>query len=140
MRGAAASRAVLLALASLALSGAASGADAPTLAQLVGQKLVVSMSGTTPSASLLARARHGEIGGVLIHGFNFASAAELRATVRSLQRAAAMGGQPKLLIAGGQEGGGGKTIRWTAPRPPPPQLGRRGSTSAARDQGRRTGI
>jgi beta-glucosidase-like glycosyl hydrolase len=129
MRGAATSRrAVLLALATLALSGAASGADAPTLAQLVGQKLVVSMSGTTPSASLLARARHGEIGGVLIHGFNFASAAELRATVRSLQRAAATGGQPKLLIAVDQEGGSVKTIRWIAPTASPPQLGRRGST------------
>ena len=51
----------------------------PTLEQLVGQKLVVSMSGTAPSASLLARARRGDIGGVLVHRFNFASSAQLRA-------------------------------------------------------------
>src|SRR6185503_5375639 len=36
-----------------------SAAAAPTLAQLIGQKLMVKMSGTTPSASLLARARAG---------------------------------------------------------------------------------
>ena len=54
-------------------------AGEPTLEQLVGQKLVVSMTGTTPSASLLARARRGDIGGVLVHRFNFASSAQLRA-------------------------------------------------------------
>src|SRR3954466_5275344 len=136
MRGAATSRrAVLLALATLALSGAASGADAPTLAQMVGQKLIVSMSGTTPSASLLARARHGEIGGVLIHSFNFGSARQLRATVRSLQRAAAAGPQPKLLIAVDQEGGSVKTIPWIAPTLSPSELGRRGSAAAVREQG-----
>ena len=41
-----------------AVGGASPGATAsqPTLAELVGQKLVVSMAGTTPTASLLARA------------------------------------------------------------------------------------
>jgi hypothetical protein len=77
----------------------------PTVAQLVGQKLVVSMDGTTPSASLLARARAGKIGGVLIHGYNFGSAAQLRTITTKLQQAAAAGGQPKLLIASTRRAG-----------------------------------
>ena len=40
----------------------------PTLAHLIGQKLVVRMDGTTPSASLLARIRRGEVGGIILFG------------------------------------------------------------------------
>ena len=61
----------LLCLLVCALVPASAAAPSPTLAQLVGQKLVVSMAGTTPSASLLARARRGEIGGVIVHSWNF---------------------------------------------------------------------
>jgi beta-N-acetylhexosaminidase len=110
----------------------------PTLAQMIGQKLVVSMDGTTPSASLLARARRGTIGGVLIHGYNFSSAARLREITRKLRQAAADGGQPKLLIAVDQEGGEVKTIRWIPPTLSPPEMGRIGSRDTARNQGRRT--
>ena len=60
--------------------------------QLVGQKLVVSMDGKTPSASLLARARLGQIGGVIIHSWNFTSAASLRSVTSRLQQAAAAAG------------------------------------------------
>ena len=111
----------------------------PTVAQLVGQKLVVSMDGTTPSASLLARARAGKIGGVLIHGYNFGSAAQLRTITTKLQQAAAAGGQPKLLIAVDQEGGAVKTVSWIAPTLSPPQMGALDSTDTARTQGRMTG-
>ncbi|HEY5630096.1 MAG TPA: hypothetical protein VIR16_11350, partial [Candidatus Limnocylindrales bacterium] len=72
---------------------------APTYAQLVGQKLVVAMSGTAPSADLLGRVARGEIGGVVLFGSNIASAASLRALSFRLQAAAASGGQPPLLIA-----------------------------------------
>ena len=109
---------------------------APTLAQLVGQKLVVTMSGTSPSASLLVRARRGEIGGVIVHGFNFSTAAQLRAITRQLHAAAATGGQPRLLVAVDQEGGSVKTVPWIAPTVAPPQTS---SVSVALDQGRRTG-
>src|ERR1700675_3189893 len=44
--------------------------DVPTLAQMIGQKLVVRMEGTTPSADLLGRIRRGEVGGVLLFGAN----------------------------------------------------------------------
>jgi beta-N-acetylhexosaminidase len=121
-----------------ATGGGASRAQAPqpTLAQLVGQKLVVSMSGTTPSASLLARARRGEIGGVIVHGFNFSTPAQLRSITQQLHAAAVAGGPPRLLVAVDQEGGAVKTVKWIPPTVAPPQTS---SASVAADQGRRTG-
>jgi beta-N-acetylhexosaminidase len=111
----------------------------PTASQLIGQKLIVSMDGTWPSSSLLRRARRGRIGGVLIHGYNFNSAARLTAITARLQNAAAAGGQPPLLIAVDQEGGSVKTISWIPPTLSPPQMGALGSSTTARRQGRRTG-
>jgi beta-N-acetylhexosaminidase len=122
----------------VAAVGGASAATAsqPTLAELVGQRLVVSMTGTTPSVSLLARARRGEIGGVIVHRFNFSSSAQLRAIARTLQQAAAAGGRPRLLIAVDQEGGSVKTI----PQLPPARApGHARSAADARADGRATG-
>ena len=107
---------------------------APTLAQLVGQKLVVSMNGTTPSESLLRRVRRGDVGGVIVHRFNFASSVQLRRITRTLQGAAVAAGRPKLLIAVDQEGGSVKTVPWAPRTLPPAQMGAR-----AGEQGRRTG-
>jgi beta-N-acetylhexosaminidase len=118
-------------------ASAAAPSSAPTLAQLVGQKLVVSMSGTTPSASLLGRARRGEIGGVIVHRWNFSSSAQLRAIARALQQAAAAGGQPQLLIAVDQEGGSVKTLPWLPPARAP---GHVRSRPDARTDGRATGV
>jgi beta-N-acetylhexosaminidase len=126
----------LVVLALVVPASPAAPASAPTLFPLVGQKLVVSMSGTTPSASLLTRARRGEIGGVIVHRFNFSSSAQLRAIAGALQRAAASGGQPRLLIAVDQEGGKVKTIPWL---PPVRSPGRVRSAADARVDGRRTG-
>jgi beta-N-acetylhexosaminidase len=109
---------------------------APSLQHLIGQKLVVSMEGHTPSASLLDRARRGRIGGVLIHGWNFSSSTQLRSIANELQQAAAQGGQPPLLIAVDQEGGQVKTVSWIPPTLSPPQMG---SSDTARAQGRKTG-
>src|SRR3954451_7613981 len=132
------------AAASLATVGVLSISPAPAVAapsvqHLVGQKLVVSMDGHTPSASLLDRARRGRIGGVLIHGSTFPSASQLRTIANQLQRAAAEGGQPPLLIAVDQEGGQVKTVSWIPPTLSPPQMGDLGSTDTARRQGRKTG-
>lgn len=124
------------AVSALLVAAAASGRDSsgPTLAQLVGQKLVVSMNGTTPSASLLRRVRRGDVGGVIVHRFNFGTAPQLRRITHALQRAAAAGGRPRLLIAVDQEGGSVKTVPWAPPTVAPSRMGR-----AAREQGRRTG-
>jgi beta-N-acetylhexosaminidase len=109
---------------------------APSLQHLIGQKLIVSMEGHTPSSSLLDRARRGRIGGVLIHGWNFSSSTQLRSIANELQQAAAQGGQPPLLIAVDQEGGQVKSVSWIPPTLSPPQMG---SSDTARTQGRKTG-
>jgi len=129
--------AVLAALAALVAPAAPPSAPAPELRELIGQKLVVRMDGTSPSAALLARARRGQIGGVILHGFNFSSAAQLRSITRRLQQAAASGGRPRLLIAVDQEGGSVTTIRWAPPTVPPSRID---SAAAARAQGRLTGV
>jgi len=120
-------------------ASAAPASQTPTLPQLIGQKLVVRMDGTTPSASLLARARLGQIAGVIVHGNNFNSPAGLRAVTGKLQRAAAAGGQPPLLIAVDQEGGPVKTVPWIPPTLSPTQMGALGSGGTALSQGKSTG-
>jgi beta-N-acetylhexosaminidase len=126
-------------LMSVAGSAPASDTGIPQLQQLIGQKLVVRMDGTTPSASLLARARLGQIGGVIIHGFNFHSRAKLRAITRRLQAAARSGGQPPLLIAVDQEGGSVKVVPWIPPTLSTSQMGASGSGGTALAQGEATG-
>ena len=119
----------------LAAPGAAGrGAAAPTLAELVGQKLVVSMNGTTPSASLLRRVRRGDVGGVILHAFNFRTAADVRRICSTLQAAAAAAHRPKLLLAVDQEGGGVKTVAWAPPTRAPAAM------RSPRAEGRRTAL
>jgi beta-N-acetylhexosaminidase len=120
--------------------GLASGhaADpAPTLQQLVGQRLVVSFSGTVPSRSLLTRIREGEIGGVIVFGPNVESAAQVRKLTRTLHRAAHDAGQPRLLVMVDQEGGVVRRFRWVPPRRSAEELGR-GSVANLRAVGRET--
>jgi beta-N-acetylhexosaminidase len=111
----------------------------PTLAQMVGQKLVVRMDGTEPSADLLGRIKRGEIGGVILFGFNITTPTALEALTAKLRGAAAAGGQRQLLIAVDQEGGSVKRIPWAPPTLSPPEIGRTGSTAVARGQGASTG-
>jgi beta-N-acetylhexosaminidase len=111
----------------------------PTAAQLIGQKLMVAMSGTTPSSDLLGRIRRGEVGGVILFGSNISSASQVAALTRKLRDAAAAGGQPPLLISTDQEGGTVKRIPWIPPTESPPQMGASGSTSTAKSQGAATG-
>jgi beta-N-acetylhexosaminidase len=114
-------------------------AQQPSLEQLIGQKLVVRMSGKQPSASLLRRIRLGRIGGVVLLASNIGTRRQVVELTQRLQRAAADGGQPPLLIALDQEGGSVKRVTWAPPTLTVPQMGRLGSTSVARRQGARTG-
>ena len=98
----------------------------PTLARLIGQKLVVRMDGLTPSADLLGRIRRGEVGGVILFGANITTPTRLIALTAKLRAAAAAGGQPPLLIAVDQEGGPIKRIPWAPPTISPPEMGRIG--------------
>jgi beta-N-acetylhexosaminidase len=112
---------------------------APTLAQLIGQKLVIRMSGTTPTEDLLGRIRRGEIGGVILFGFNIVDVTQLKALTAQLQAAATAGGQPKLLIAVDQEGGQIRHVPWAPPAMSAKQMGIDGRTSVALAQGTATG-
>ena len=114
-------------------------AAVPTLAQLIGQKLVIRMSGTTPSADLLGRIERGEIGGVIVFGYNVVDSTQLQALTAQLQAAAATGGQPRLLIAVDQEGGSVRHIPWAPPTMSAKQMGIDGRTSVALAQGTAAG-
>jgi beta-N-acetylhexosaminidase len=107
----------------------------PSAAELIGQKLVVRMSGTSASAALLGRIERGEVGGVILFPANIDTPAALRRLTSSLQAAAARGGQPTLLIGVDQEGGHIKRIPWAPPTLTPGAMGRDGRPSVAHDQG-----
>jgi beta-N-acetylhexosaminidase len=107
----------------------------PTLAQLVGQHLLVRMKGSTPSASLLGRIKRGEIGGVVLFKENTRGPSGVKGLIAKLQTAARTGGQLPLLIAVDQEGGGVKRL----PGPPTKALSKMNSVSTAHAQGLATG-
>jgi beta-N-acetylhexosaminidase len=117
----------------------ATAAAGPTLAQEIGQKLIVAMAGTSPSAALLARIRRGQVGGVILFGPNIVNATQVRTLTKQLHDAAIAGGQPRLLVAVDQEGGSVKRIAWAPPTLSPRQIDATGSTTVARDQGVATG-
>lgn len=127
------------ALACTALAGGAppavatapvSPATAPTLAQMVGQRLVVAFSGTTADGWLKGRIRAGQVGGVILFGNNISSAAQLKALCASLQAAATAGHQPRLLISTDQEGGEVRRLSWAPPADSAQQLGASGTTAS----------
>ena len=70
-----------------------------------GELVISGVSGTTASASLLQRARDGEIAGVILMGRSIVSTAQVRKLTSSLQAAAKDGDQLPLLIMVDQEGG-----------------------------------
>jgi beta-N-acetylhexosaminidase len=117
---------------------APAAAGGPTLAQLVGQKLVVAMSGTTADSNLLGRIGRGEVGGVILFGSNITTAKALRALTAQLSHAAEAGGQPPLLIATDQEGGSVKRVSWAPPTRSVPTMGASGSTTTASAEGKST--
>ncbi len=114
-------------------------APGPTIEQLIGQKLIVRMGGTSPSSDLLRRVREGRIGGVVLLASNIRDPAQLRRLTARLQREAERGGQPPLLIAIDQEGGDVARVAWAPPTITVPAMGRLGRTRVAREQGRLTG-
>jgi beta-N-acetylhexosaminidase len=119
--------------------GWGSAATPPTVAELVGQRLVVALRGTTPSPQLLARVRRGEIGGVILFGGNVATATQLRSLATRLQAAARAGGRPPLLVAVDQEGGEIRRLPWAGPAASAADLGRE-SPVAVRRAARAAGV
>ncbi|HET7572739.1 MAG TPA: glycoside hydrolase family 3 N-terminal domain-containing protein [Gaiellaceae bacterium] len=75
-----------------------------------------------PTTAFLARVRAGKMGGVLLLGNGWRSAARMRAATDALQRAACTRGEP-LLVAVDQEGGVVRRLRWAAPVAAPADFG-----------------
>jgi beta-N-acetylhexosaminidase len=99
------------------------------LNRLVGARIMTAMKGTSPSPSLLARARKGQIGGVILFGANIS--ASLPAAISALQSAAHAGGHPSLVIATDQEGGEIRRLPTSPPSQAPGQM----SPSSTQRQG-----
>src|SRR5581483_5758811 len=61
-------------------------APAPaSLARMIGQEVMVRMTGTSPDATLLDRIRRGEVGGVILYADNIVSDVQIRALTSELQ-------------------------------------------------------
>src|SRR5215207_4596163 len=125
----------LLAIAALALPGAASGL---TLEQAVGQRIVVSLPSTTVPDSLARQIRRGEVAGVILFSRNVASRSQLRALTARLQAErrrgpAALRDRP-LLVMIDQEGGLVKRLPG-APSRSAAGMGATGDVAAVRAEG-----
>jgi beta-N-acetylhexosaminidase len=105
-----------------------------TLEQLVGQRLMVRMTGSA-TPELVALARRGAIGGVILFPPPDAAPEALSRQVERLQRAARKGDNPPLLVAIDQEGGPVKRLPAGPPDLSPAQLGADADEAAARTQG-----
>ena len=122
-------------------SGAPVAPAAPQISatKLLGQRIMVAMGGTSAPSWLLSAARDGRVGSVILFAANIVSRSQLQALTSSLQRAAAQGGNPPLLIAVDQEGGQVKRLPAGPPDLSPPQMARTGSVAVATSEGRATG-
>ncbi len=99
--------------------------------------IVARFRGPAPSPSFLARIRAGQIGGVILFGDNVAGGVgATRQLTAALQHAAALGGNPPLLIMTDQEGGPVKRLAG----PPSLAPADMSSTAVALTQGRETGM
>ena len=107
--------------------------------KLLGQRIMVGMSGTAAPSWLLRAAKAGQVGSVILFAANIVSRQQTVALTNALQRAARAGGNPKLLIAVDQEGGQVKRIPSGAPTLSPPQMAATNKVSVASSQGRATG-
>src|SRR3954451_19735943 len=69
------------------------------LSRLVGAKVIVRFTGTTPPPDLLRRVRAGLVGGVILFPDNIGSRAQVRALTGALRRAARQGGSAGFVVA-----------------------------------------
>lgn len=93
-------------------------AESASIPRMVGQRFMVGLRGASPTSALLADARKGEIGGVVIFPEDSNPVSVKKAVVK-LQQAADEGENPPLLIATDQEGGPVKRFSAGPPDVPP---------------------
>ena len=110
----------------------ARAAQALTLRQAVGQRMVFAYDGLRPPAALRRRIARGEAAGVILFARNVRSTAQVRATIRSLQRIRRPPGlRAPLIVMADQEGGRVRRI----PGAPGRAAGRVRSVAQARADG-----
>lgn len=102
-----------------------------------GDLVISGISGTSASSALRRRARDGRIAGVILMGTNITTVQQVRRLTASLQRAAAAGGHPPLLVLTDQEGGTVKRFRSAHPSVSARALGH-APLRTVQAQGRRT--
>ncbi len=107
--------------------------------KLLGQRIMVGMSGTSPPDWLLRAVRGGRVGSVILFAQNIVSRRQTLALTGALQRASRAGGNPELLIAVDQEGGQVKRIASGPPSLSPPQMAATHNVAIAARQGEATG-
>jgi beta-N-acetylhexosaminidase len=119
--------------------GTATRAPAPSSPdKLLGQRIMVGVSGTSPSRALVGAVRAGHIGSVILFAPNLVSRSQALALTGALQRAARAGGNPGLLISVDQEGGQVKRLPAGPPTLAPPQMAATGNPGVAGQQGAAT--
>jgi beta-N-acetylhexosaminidase len=106
------------------------------LKRLVGQTVIGKLGPQPPDQKLLRRVRKGQLGGVIVEAPDEEA---LQANVAQLQKAAADGGNPPLLVMIDQEGGEVKRLPNGPPIASPADLGAAGDAEAARSEGDATG-
>lgn len=111
-------------------------AEQRTPEQLAGQRVVFGFSGTQAPRTLLRRIRRGEAAGVILFARNIRSRGQVRSLTAALQRWRPPG-DPPLIVSIDQEGGTVKRLAG-APRRSAAEVGRSGSESLARAEGRNT--
>ena len=104
--------------------------------QLAGQRVVFGFNGTEAPRTLLRRIRRGEAAGVILFARNIRSRGQVRSLTAALQRWRPRG-DPPLIVSIDQEGGIVKRLAG-APRRSAAAIGRSGSESLARAEGRNT--
>lgn len=109
------------------------------LVRVAGQGVVVRMGGTA-TGELLAGARAGEIGGVVLFPPPEIAGDRLRAQISRIQAAAAAGGNPPLLIAIDQEGGVIERLPALAPQLSPYTIAQNDDRADAVLEGRAAGF
>jgi beta-N-acetylhexosaminidase len=104
---------------------------------MLGQTLVGRFVGATPPSSFLQQIQTGQLGGVILFTENVAGGEVwTRRLDDQLQRAAAEGGNPPLLIMTDQEGGEVKRLAWAPPELAPAEMA---SSATAQAEGEATG-
>ncbi|MGI9184242.1 MAG: glycoside hydrolase family 3 N-terminal domain-containing protein [Solirubrobacteraceae bacterium] len=106
--------------------------------KLLGQRIMVGVSGPHPSRALLGAVRAGHVGAIILFASNLVSRGQTLALIGALQRAARSGGNPRLLISVDQEGGQVKRLPAGPPTLAPPQMAATGNPGVARQQGAAT--